>query len=138
MRIPSENVLELRTYQTWMGKDGIARTRVREGAEIVLEDAKANSVAVNSLTGPEKFALIVDTRNIKSITKEARDHFSMNGRESRVVIFAILIDSPLSRIIGNFFMGLNKPRVPVKLFNSEAKAVEWCRHQLPKSVCDEK
>jgi hypothetical protein len=121
-----------------MGKDNIARTRVKDGAEIVLEDAKENSVAVCSLVGPEEFALIVDTRKIKSITKEARDYFSLNGRESRVIAFAILIESPLSRIIGNFFMGLNKPRVPVKLFNKEANAVEWCLNQIPKSVSDEK
>lgn len=138
MQIPSENVLELKSYYTWMGKDNIARTCVKDGAEIVLEDAKENSVAVCSLEGPENFALIVDTRKIKSITKEARDHFSLNGRESRVIAFAILIESPLSRIIGNFFMGLNKPRVPVKLFNQEAKAVEWCQHQIPKCYSDEK
>jgi hypothetical protein len=138
MQIPSEYVLELRSYHTWMGKDGIARTRVKDGAEIVLEDAKANSVAVCSLVGPEKFALIVDTRQIKSITKEARDYFSLNGRESRVVAFAILIDSPLSRIIGNFFMGLNKPRVPVKLFNRESRAVDWCSKRALTMIPDEK
>jgi hypothetical protein len=138
MQIPSQNVLDLRTYSTWMGDDGIARTVVKEGAEIVLEDAKANSIAVCSLAGPEKFALIVDTRKIKSITKEARDYFSLNGRESRVVAFAILIDSPLSVIIGNFFMGLNKPRVPVKLFNSESKAIAWCHRSTSILVPDEK
>jgi hypothetical protein len=138
MQIPLENVVDLRAYNTWMGEDGIARTQVKDGAEIVLEDAKSNSVAVRSLVGPEKFALIVDTRKIKSITKEARDYFSLNGRESRVIAFAILIESPLSRIIGNFFMSLNKPRVPVKLFNSEAKAIEWCEHLIPKSFSDEK
>lgn len=138
MQIPLEKVLELRTYHTWMGLDSIARTRVKEGAEIVLEDARANSGAVNSLHGPEKFTLIVDTRNIKSISKDARDYFSMNGRESRVIAFAILIDSPLSRIIGNFFMGLNKPRVPVKLFNKEYKAVLWCQKQTSKMSLHEK
>jgi hypothetical protein len=35
-------------------------------------------------------------------------------------------------------MGLNKPRVTVKLFNKEANAVEWCLNQIPKSVSDEK
>lgn len=138
MRIPSESVIELRTYYTWMGNDSIARTLVKEGAEIVLEDAKANSVAVNGLLGPQKFALIVDTRKIKAITKEARDYFSLNGRESRVIAFAILIDSPLSRIIGNFFMGLNKPRVPVKLFNIETKAVAWCQTLVPTLISNEK
>lgn len=127
MQIPDSGVHELRTYFTWMGDDGIARTVVKQQAEIVIEDAMANSVAVNNLNGTEKFVLLVDTRQIKSITKEARDYFSLNGRESRVVAFGILIDSPLSAIIGNFFMGLNKPRVPVKLFTNELAAINWCK-----------
>lgn len=127
MEIPSRDVHELRCYQTWMGDDGIARTVVRRMAEIELEDALENSRVVNGLKGPERFALIIDTRPIKSITKEARDHFSMRGRESRVIGFAILMGSPLSMIIGNFFMGLNKPRVPVKLFTSDENAVKWCK-----------
>lgn len=129
MNIPDIGVVELRTYYTWMGADGIARTKVKQGAEIVLDDAKENSRVVNSLEGSATFSLIVDTRMIKSITKEARDYFSLRGRESRVYAFAILIDSPLSRIIGNFFMGLNKPRVPVKLFTSEQKAIAWCKQK---------
>lgn len=111
-----------------MGDDGVARTVVKPGAEVVLEDAKENSRAVNALIGAPNFVLLVDTRRIKSISKEARDHFSMRGRESRVIAFAILIDSPLSTIVGNFFMGLNKPRVPMKLFTDEEKAIRWCKN----------
>lgn len=127
MNRPKHGVIELRAYYTWMGEDGVARTQVKEGADVVLEDAKENSIAVNSLVGPTNYSLVIDTRKIKSITKEARDFFSMRGRESRVFAFAILIDSPLSKIIGNFFMGLNKPRVPVKLFTKEEKAIDWCK-----------
>lgn len=128
MRIP-ENNIDLRCYNTWMGDDGVARTRVKEGAEIVLEDAIANSKAVNSFD-LDLYPMIVDTTLAKSITKEARDYFSMKGRKSKVIAFAILINSPLSKIIANFFMGLNKPRVPVKLFTKEEDAIIWCKSQM--------
>lgn len=124
---PKQGVTELRAYYTWMGDDGIARTQVKVGSDVILEDAQENSIAVNTMVGPPKYPLVIDTRKIKSITKEARDFFSMRGRESRVFAFAILVDSPLSKIIGNFFMGLNKPRVPVKLFTKEDKAIDWCK-----------
>ncbi|MBK9190560.1 MAG: hypothetical protein IPM77_03120 [Crocinitomicaceae bacterium] len=99
-----------------MGEDGIARTVVKQDAEIVLSDAQENSKIINQLVGPEKFTLIVDARKIKSISREAREFFSMRGRESRVIGFAFIIGSPVSSFIGNFFIQLNKPRVPVKLF----------------------
>jgi hypothetical protein len=124
--IVPENCIELRAYWTWMGKDDIARTKVKLGAEVVLEDAKENSIAVNSFE-LDKYPLLIDTTDIKSITKDARDYFSINNRGSKVVAFAIIINSPLSKIIANFFMGLNKPSVPVKIFNSEEDAVDWCK-----------
>lgn len=127
MKRPRDGTIELRAYYTWMGSDGIARTQVKTGYAIVLEDAEENAKTVNGLFGPDFYPLVIDTRNIKSISKEARDFFSMRGRESRVYGFAILVDSQLSKIIGNFFMGLNRPRVPVKIFTTEKKAIEWCK-----------
>ncbi len=125
MIVPND-CIDLRCYSTWMGADGIARTKVKPHAEIILEDAKLNSEAVNSFENVESYPLLIDTTEIKSITKEARDYFSMKGRTSKVVAFAIIIKSPLSKIIANFFMGLNKPRVPLKIFNDIDKAEEWC------------
>jgi hypothetical protein len=72
----------------------------------------------------------VDSRNIKSISKEARKHFSTNGRTTKINCFALIIDSPLSRIIGNFFMGLNKPEIPARLFTSETEAISWLKQYL--------
>jgi len=124
------HVIKTSAYTTWMGPDGIARTVVKADAEIGMKEAIENTNAVSSLFEGKKFPLLIDSRNIKYITKEARDHFSMRNRESVVNSFAILIYSPLSRIIGNFFMGLNKPRVPAKLFNDEEEAVKWLRKYL--------
>ncbi len=126
----SEKIIETTAYLTWMGKDGIARTTVKLNAEVTIKEAKENSNAVNSLYTGQSFPLLVDSRQIRSISKEARDLFSLNNRSSHVNSFAILIGSPLSRIIGNFFMGLNKPRVPVKLFNSEQEALVWLKKYL--------
>lgn len=124
--IINKNSIELRCYYTWMGDDGIARTKVKAGAEIVVEDAIENSKAVNSFD-LDSYPLLVDTSEIKSITKEARDHFSMKNRNSNVIVIAIVVKSPLSKIIANFFIGLNKPIVPVKLFTTEERAIDWCK-----------
>ena len=78
----------------------------------------------------KKYPLLIDSRKIKSITKEARDHFSIQNRETFITAFAVLIDSPLSRIIGNFFMGLNKPTIPAKLFTNENEAIDWLTQYL--------
>jgi hypothetical protein len=130
MQAVKNNPVKTSAYITWMGEDGIARTIVKKNAEVTLKEAKENTVAVFSLYKDKKFPLLIDSRNIKYITKEARDHFSINNRETLITCFGIIIDSPLSRIIGNFFMGLNKPSIPAKLFTNEEEALKWLKKFL--------
>lgn len=124
MEIP-DTAIEITCFHTWMGEDGIARTKVKQGAEVIVEFARENSDAVNSFYKDKKFPLLIDSRGIKSMTREARNQFSTKGRETNTKAFAILIDSPLSKVIGNFFMGINKPAVPTRLFDNEAEAEKW-------------
>lgn len=118
-------VLDLKGYRTWMGEDGIARSEVKFQAEIDLEQAMENSKAVNSLYIDRDFPLLIDIRKIKSITREARSYFSVNGRETHITAFAILAESELTRVIANFFFKLNGSSVPAKMFTEEQKALAW-------------
>ena len=113
-----------------MEEDGIARTKIKPGIAVTILEAKENVDAVNCLDSSRSFPLLIDSRDIKSMTKEARDYFSINNRKTAVIAFAILVDSPLSRIIGNFFMGLNKPSVPAKIFNKKKDALKWLAKYL--------
>lgn len=124
MDVP-DYAIEITMFWTWMGSDGIARTKTKPNAEILLQHAKENTDAVTSLYKGKKFPLLIDSRNIRSMDKDARAHFSTNGRETKINSFAVVVKSPLSRIIGNFFMGLNKPQVPARLFDNEKEAIKW-------------
>jgi hypothetical protein len=127
MLVPGPEAINLRKFHTWMESDGIARTQVRPDAEIFLEDARENTAVIETFYKGNKFPLLVDIRNIKSISPEARQHFTLKGRESVVNSFAMILSSSLSRMIGNFFLSFDKPVVPVKLFDREDKAVAWLR-----------
>lgn len=119
--------IELSAFSTWIGNDNICYTVVKENAVIEIEDAIENSNAVLKLSEGKVYPLLVNLKDIKSISKEARDHFSMRNRTPGVSAIALLIKSPASTIIGNFFLGLNKSMVPVKLFSNEKKATLWLK-----------
>ncbi len=127
MTIPNQKIIELSKFHTWMGSDGIARTMVKPGAEIFLQDAQENTAAVETFFNGEKFPLLVDIREIKSISAEAREHFSLRGRESVVTAYAMMLSSSVSRMIGNFFLSFYNPAVPVKLFDREEEALVWLK-----------
>jgi len=38
---------------------------------------------------------------------------------------AMVVASPSSRIIGNFFMAISQPPFPCKMFTSEPEAISW-------------
>jgi len=123
--------IETRVFQTYI-KDGICYTTVKLNASVELEDAKGNTATVRELSNGLIYPILVDLRLINTITKEARDYFSMNERSAGVNAIAMLVKSPVSSIIGNFFLGLNKPKVPTQLFTSENKAVEWLQQFIQK------
>ncbi len=121
---------EISAFTTWLGADGIVRTVVKPGAEITIKEAIENTELVRSVSRDSIRPLLVDTRNIRSISKEARDHFAMKGRKGGVNSIAMLTSSSVSKIIGNFFLGLNKPTVPTRLFLQENEAVKWLKSHL--------
>ena len=126
MEIP-KNATELKGYYTWMGEDGIARTCVKSNIDIVLEHAIENSAVVTSFYKDKKFPILIDSRNIKSMSYEARHHFSAHGRDTKTNAFGIIIGSSISRVLGNFYLGINKPAVPTKLFDNEKDATQWLK-----------
>lgn len=122
-----KEVIDIEVFTTWLDESGICRTVVKKNGVIKLANARENSLAVGKISGDKLRPLLVDIREIKSIDKLARDHFSMHGRQPGVCAIGMLIRSPLSKVIGNFFLGISKPPVPTQLFNSEEKALDWLR-----------
>ncbi|CAN5557328.1 hypothetical protein BH10BAC1_BH10BAC1_05560 [soil metagenome] len=116
-----------RAFTTWIGENDICYTVVKENVVVEIADAIENSSSVSKLSDGKTYPMLVNLKEIKSISKEARDHFSMQNRTPGVKAIGLLIKSPASTIIGNFFLGLNKSTVPVKLFNKEEKAVTWLK-----------
>ncbi len=124
---PPSDAIEITMFWTWMGKDGICRTKTKPLADIGLKEAQENTEAVSSFYTGKKYPLLIDARTIRSMEREARKHLSTNGRETRINSFAVMVKSPLSRVIGNFFMGLNKPEIPARLFDKEEEAIHWLK-----------
>lgn len=127
---PPENAIEVTMYWTWMGDDGLCRTKTKPLADIHLKEAAENTEAVSSFYKGKKFPLLIDARSVRSMEREARKHLSTNGRETSINSFAVIVKSPLSRVIGNFFMGLNKPEIPARLFDNEREAIHWLKNYL--------
>jgi hypothetical protein len=73
---------------------------------------------------------MVDLRPIRSMDKASRSYSASAEHSDTMSAVALIVGSPLSRALGNFFLGLNVPPFPVKLFSDEAQARMWLKsHQ---------
>lgn len=116
-----------RTARVWWLEDGIICARALPGIVQTLADAQENAQAEEYLAGGQRHALLVDMREIRSQDREAREFYAQPENTRSQSAVAILIGSPISRVIGNFFIGFNKPPVPTRIFNNEADALAWLR-----------
>ncbi len=114
------------TSEFWIDDDGILRAVSLAGVE-TLETAKANVAAASRLAAGRLIPVFIDLRNMKTISREARVHYAGEEAASHSLAQALLIESRISKVIGNFFIGLNKPPFPTRLFTSEAEAIEWLK-----------
>ncbi len=119
--------LEMRCLTLWREDDGIVRMKVKPNMQVNLQDVQASVRAVSEVCGGKRCPILVDMRGLMSMDREARVFLA--GEETAKVesAAALLISSPLTRAIGNFFMGLNKPLIPTRLFTSEAEALVWLK-----------
>lgn len=68
---------------------------------------------------------ILDGKNLTNVTKGARDYLASKDATDGIIAGAFLVDSPLTKILGNFFLKISKPNKPSKLFTSKEEAIEW-------------
>jgi len=81
------------------------------------------------LAGGESRGLLVDMRTLGVIDKEARSIFATPNDWAYAV--ALWVRSPLSMVVANFFLGVSRSPVPVRMFTKETDAVTWLQAQRP-------
>lgn len=114
-----------RINAVWLGEDGIARVIHVPGAEVTQEDAEETMAAYLKINQGRKRPLLVDTKSMKSIERGARQYYSGDEAARVASAVAIIVDTPVSRVLGNFYLGVSKPHLPSQLFTSEAEALQW-------------
>jgi hypothetical protein len=124
--MPSEK-LDVGPQTLWLDDEGIFHVDHQPASELTLADAKGCVRALGAIAGGVKRPPLVDMRNIRSIERPARQHFAGPETASVQSAAALLVGSPITRAMGNFFLGLNKPVFPTRLFHDQSEAMAWLR-----------
>ena len=74
--------------------------------------------------GGQSYPTVFDITQVRHSTKDARDFLANEGNEL-VSASAILVSSPMLRMMANFFIMVNKPKNPTRMFTDKESALEW-------------
>ena len=135
MKLPRDQstVTELNQCYLWKeGNPSIIFGTAKKGSHQTLDDAKEIMDTLLNLANGEKIGFVFDLTGILSQNKNARDYYSSPVFKDKFFAIAIITKSITARVIANFYMGLNKPSNPTRVFNDDLPAIKWVNSLLSK------
>ena len=116
-----------RLCKVWVGADGICRLDWVANAEVTMKAAQEVMAAYDAIRQDRRLPLLIDTKSMKSFAREARQYYASDEAAARASAAAIVVGTPVSKVLGNFYLGLSNPRLPSRLFTSEDEALIWLK-----------
>lgn len=124
--VKSANRITVSCGDLWLGEDGIRRLIYHPDSKITLAEAKEvgeASVAVSRGNPRPSFS---DARGLREVSREARDYFA-SEEMTRWTIAAGTLNTPITKVLGGFYIKFNKPPYPLRFFTSESEAIAWLK-----------
>ena len=126
-----DNSIDTGSARIWLRDDGIVQMLILPDVERTLERIKQNAAAVAEVSQGQKRPVLADMRQMnRKMSAEARRQIASKRVGELVAAVAFLVGSPLSRITGNFFLGLNRASYPARVFTDADDAIQWLKQFL--------
>lgn len=123
----TDAIIETRSAKIWLGEDGIIRLVSLGSHGEGLAPAQENWQAVDQMRQGKRRPILGDIRKTGPVDAEGRKFYANVEAKDLISAVALLVESPISRVVGSLFLGLNRPPVPIRIFTSEQQALEWLR-----------
>jgi len=107
--------------------DNIMHTECFPNTVMTLEDGIESTAISAEMQNYKPLPLLCDLSNVVKMTQDCRAHFAGPEHAKTFNKCALVVTNPISRIIGNFFLGLNKPLRPTQLFKTKEEGLKWLK-----------
>lgn len=111
-------------YASMHIEDGILLCYYKKIDTVDLEVAKIGALDRVKFSDNTSYPCLFDIRLMGKVTKEARDYLANEGNDL-VTASALVVGSSVIKIIANFFIIVNKPKNPTRMFTDKESAIEW-------------
>ena len=110
--------------------NSIIELKVFENIDIEFADAKQMREMLLKLSEGKKYAILLDGSETFNVSKEARELIAGKEYSLDRIASALYVKSLANKLIGNFFIKVNKPGSPTKIFSTYESAFAWLNEQV--------
>jgi hypothetical protein len=125
LKIINHKVLE--NYTVSLRSDGIIQVDIKPEVEITVEEIKAGVAVIEEIGGGLKYPILFLAGEYSLPSDQARSFLAKSTSKTFALAEAYVIHSFSQKIVGNFYLKVNKPKRPTKIFTNEDEAIEWLK-----------
>jgi hypothetical protein len=112
-------------FTVGLRSDGILIYEPRAGVDVSIDYACRVLELGLQIAGGRTRPILVLMQEVRRIDRDARAFFASDAYLRLAYRTALVVSSPVSRVIGSFFVGLNRLKYPCKVFDEQERAVAW-------------
>ena len=125
---PVSTTRELKKAIVFLRSDGIVQINIKENVdELSLDDFIEIVEAIGIVGGGIKRPILSVANGYINVEKEARGFSAGEAGTIYTIADAFVLNSFALKLIGNFYLKIDKPIVPTKMFTNTDYAVQWLK-----------
>lgn len=105
--------------------NGIMNVIFKENLLIELNDIKDVVSWVGEIANGRKFINLMEGADNTDLDTEVRSFAASSEENKYTIADAMVISNQAQRIVTNFYLKVNKPYKPTKIFTDRDKAIDW-------------
>jgi hypothetical protein len=118
-------------------ESNIFENRINEKETVTIEDVIKTKEINQRLAKNNPYCILISKGEFSIVPADVREFISSPVFAGATVAKALLTTSVADKIIGQFYIKINKPIIKTKLFTNKEKAIIWLKQQLDdKSISD--
>lgn len=106
-------------------QDDVLYVKMKEGVNLGQPEMEELLRQAVEFTSPNKYFAVIDTTSPYDSSLEARNFYAESEYSKYRYADAFIVNSLPMRLLVNFFITFNKPKIPSKMFNNEESALSW-------------
>lgn len=125
--------LSAEKFELELLENNIVKMTIKDGVYLEVEDIITIHKEKKKLVGENKHMVLVMSGKETEVSKEGREEAAKDYITETRIAMAMVVNSLHQKIIGNFFIKVNKPKGHTKLFTCANEALNWLK-QLSEEI----